>query len=348
MIVRDEEQTLPACLETVKGLVDEMVIADTGSTDGTLEVARRFGARCLSIPWENDFSRARNRALEEVRSDWVLALDADEQLDEKAKQSLPRLLKAPAIDGYIVTILDYLLDVNHKVWDFPAKTNQSGLEAARRFPAYVEHINVRLFRRRPQIYFVGPVHESVAPRILKLGGTLGKADFLIHHFGLITGMPTRIRKNYLYRQLGQKKVEETPNEAQAHLELGLSELALDNNEEALKYITTACQLNPRLGTAWSFQGMALVRLGRPAEALEALARQSPLWRQCHLDGNRRRRPLQPARFRGGPVLLQTRSELPRTGAFGGEQTRLGRSPPGPHPRRPQAPATRGRAGAADG
>jgi glycosyltransferase involved in cell wall biosynthesis len=276
MIVRDEEQTLPTCLESVKDLVDEIVIADTGSTDGTVEVAKRFGARYFSIPWENDFARARNRALEEVRSDWVLALDADERVDEKAKQSLPRLLKASAIDGYMVTILDYLLDVNAKVWDFPAKANRSGLEAARHFPAYVEHVNVRLFRRRPQIYFVGCVHESVGPRILKLGGVLGKADFVVHHFGLITDAATRTRKNYLYRQLGQKKVQEIPDNAQAHLELGLGELDFNNNEEALKSLRAACRLDPRLGTAWSFQGLALVRLGRPAEALEALERAKSL------------------------------------------------------------------------
>ena len=276
MIVRDEEQTLPACLETVKGLVDEMVIADTGSTDHTLDVARRFGARCLSIPWENDFARTRNRALEEVRSDWVLALDADEQLDEKAKESVPRLLKAPAIDGYIVTILDYLYDLNYKVWDFPAKINQSGFEAARNFPAYVEHTNVRLYRRSPQIYYVGAVHESVGPRILKLGGRLHKADFVIHHFGLVTDVATRIRKNCLYRELGRRKVQETPHEAQAHLELGLAELDFNNHEEALKCFRAACRLNPRLGTAWSFQGLALVCLGRAAEALEPLERAKSL------------------------------------------------------------------------
>jgi tetratricopeptide (TPR) repeat protein len=276
MIVRDAETILPACLESVKELVDEMVIADTGSTDGTVEVARRFGARCFSIPWENDFSRARNRALEEVHSDWVLALDADERLDDKAKLSIPRLLKAPAIDGYVVTILDYVLDVNTKVWDFPAKTNQSGLEAARQFPAYVEHVNARLFRHRPEIYFVGAVHESVGPRILELGGTLVKADFVIHHFGLITDPATRTRKNYLYRELGRKKVQELPDYAPAHLELGLAELDCNNNEEALKCFRAACRLDPGLGTAWSFQALALVRLGRPAEALEPLKRAKPL------------------------------------------------------------------------
>jgi tetratricopeptide (TPR) repeat protein len=272
MIVRDAETILAACLESVKDLVDEMVIADTGSTDATLKVAKRFGARCLSIPWENDFARARNRALEEGRSDWVLVLDADEQLDEKAKGSLPRLLKAPAVDGYLVTILDYVLGVNAKVWDFSTKTNHSGFAPGRRFPAYVEHTNVRLFRRRPQIYFVGCIHESVGPRIVEMGGALGKADFVIHHFGLTVDAATRARKNYLYRLLGQKKVQEMPDDAQAHLELGLGEFELDNHEEALKLFTAACRLNPRLGIAWLYRGLALGRLGRPSEALEALER----------------------------------------------------------------------------
>jgi tetratricopeptide (TPR) repeat protein len=272
MIVRDAETTLPACLETVKDVVDEMVIADTGSTDATLEVAKRFGARCVSIPWENDFARARNRALEETRSDWVLVLDADEQLDAKARRALPRLLKAPAIDGYLVTILDYVLGMNAKVWDFSTKTNHSGFEPARRFPAYVEHTNVRLFRRRPQIYFLGCIHESVGPRIVEMCGVLGKADFLIHHFGLTVDAATRARKNYLYRELGQKKVREMPDDAQAHLELGLSEFDLHNDEESLKCFVAACRLNPRLGIAWLYQGLALGRLVRPVEALAALER----------------------------------------------------------------------------
>jgi glycosyltransferase involved in cell wall biosynthesis len=272
MIVRDAETTLPACLESVKDLVDEMVIADTGSTDGTLQVAMRFGARYLSIPWENDFARARNQALEHVRTDWVLVLDADEQLDEKASRDLPRLLISPSVDGYLVTILDYVLAVNAKVWDFSTKTDYSGFEPAQRFPAYIEHTNVRLFRHRPQIYFVGCIHESVGPRIVEMRGLLGKANFVIHHFGLTVDAATRARKNYLYRQLGQKKVKEMPNNAQAHLELGLGEFELDNHEEALKLFTAASRLDPRLGIAWLYQGLALGRLGRPSEALEALAR----------------------------------------------------------------------------
>ena len=83
MIVSNAEQQLALCLESVRGVVDELVIADTGSTDNTIELAHDLGAHVISIPWENDFARARNRALAEVRSDWVLSLDADERLDPR-------------------------------------------------------------------------------------------------------------------------------------------------------------------------------------------------------------------------------------------------------------------------
>ncbi|HXX22315.1 MAG TPA: glycosyltransferase [Terriglobia bacterium] len=273
MIVRDEEGTLPACLESVKDLVDEIVIADTGSQDGTQEVARRFGARCVSIPWEDHFARARNRALEAIRCDWVLSMDADEQLDENAKRALPCLLKASAIDGYYVTIYDYLLSSDANVWDNPAKTNRSEFAPARRFPAYIEHRNIRLFRRSPEIYFVGGIHESVGPRIVELGGVLGKADFAIHHFGLISDAPTQARKRQLYRRLLHKKIQEMPQDVQAHLECGRAELYVFHDaEEALKCFAAACQLRPRLAAAWLYQGLALRCLGRPAEALEALRR----------------------------------------------------------------------------
>ncbi len=273
MIVRDEEKALPDCLESVKDAVDEIVIADTGSKDGTLEVARRFGARCISIPWEDDFARARNRSLEEVRSDWVLWMDADEQLDANAKLALPRLIAAHGIDAYIVPIYDYLLNMDIKIWDYQTKVNRTGFEPAKRFPAYVEHINARLFHRRPDFYFVGCIHESVWPRLRDTGAVARKADFAIHHFGITSDPATRIRKNFLYRQLLQKKAQETPKEAQAHMELGLAEIDVTHDiQAALNCFSAATRLNPRLGAAWLYQGLALRSLGRPMEALEALER----------------------------------------------------------------------------
>jgi len=271
MIVRNAAATLGACLDSVRGVVDEIVIADTGSTDTTAEIARESGARVIEIPWNNDFSEARNLALAEVHADWVLVLDADEVLDSSALDAIPRLIAATDIAGYQVSIRNYFLSLEDRIWDQPAKPNDSPLPAAKAYPAYVDHENVRLFRRDRRIYFVGRVHESVGSRIEENGLHLGRASFLIHHFGLAVDAETRARKNRFYRDLGKLKIAEMPGNAQAHLELGLVELDnLGNAEEALAHFESACRLNPRLGVAWFFAGVAHFRLGKHRESIQCL------------------------------------------------------------------------------
>jgi tetratricopeptide (TPR) repeat protein len=272
MIVRDAALSLPACLESLRGLVSEMIIADTGSTDDTVEVAMSFGGRVIPIPWTDNFSEARNRALAMVKSDWVLSLDADEQLDPATGACFPALLADPAFAAYQVTIRNYVFSLEDRIWDRTAKPNDSELPQARTYPAYVEHENVRLFRRTPEIYFVGRVHESVGSRVLESGGKLGHAPFCIHHFGLVADAEMRARKNHFYRRLGQQKVREMPSNAQAHLELGLVELDnFANQLGALALFARACELNPKLGVAWFFQGLTLGKLQRWTETLKCVA-----------------------------------------------------------------------------
>ena len=74
MIVRDEQENLDACLRSVADFVDEMVVVDTGSRDGTVAVAEGWGARVHHLPWPGDFAPARNHALAKTRGDWVQGL----------------------------------------------------------------------------------------------------------------------------------------------------------------------------------------------------------------------------------------------------------------------------------
>jgi tetratricopeptide (TPR) repeat protein len=273
MIVRNAAADLERCLDSARHAVDEIVIADTGSTDGTPGLACRLGARVLLIPWEDDFARARNRALAEVRSDWVLVLDADERLDPAAPAQLPALTAAAAVAGYQVTIRNYTLSADDRLWDRSAVPNDLRLPESAPYPAYVTHQNVRLFRRAPEIHFVGRVHESVGPRIVETGARLAEAGILIHHFGLVAAKETRRRKNELYRELGRQKVQEMPADAQAHFELGLVEFDnFHDDEAALACFEKACRLNPRLAVAWLFAALAQSRLGRHADALASLSR----------------------------------------------------------------------------
>jgi glycosyltransferase involved in cell wall biosynthesis len=99
MIVKNEELSLPKCLGSVKNIVNEIVVVDTGSTDKTPKIARQFGAKVYDFVWCDDFSMARNEALKYVTGKWVLVLDADETLKPEI---LPQLKAAIATEKYIL------------------------------------------------------------------------------------------------------------------------------------------------------------------------------------------------------------------------------------------------------
>ena len=99
MIARDEAAQLPRCLASVRGAVDEVVLVDTGSRDRTREIAREHGARVESFAWCDDFAAARNASLARASGDWVLVLDADEELPEATRAGLRAALAVHSSAG---------------------------------------------------------------------------------------------------------------------------------------------------------------------------------------------------------------------------------------------------------
>ncbi len=144
MIVKDEAELLPRCLASVQGIVDEMVVLDTGSTDQTVAIAKAHGARVYETKWPNDFAIARNHALQYVQGEWVLVLDADEVL-------------VPAIIPQIQTAIQNpkLLLINLLRQEVGATQSPYSLIS-------------RLFRRHPEIYFARPYHELIDDSVARL------------------------------------------------------------------------------------------------------------------------------------------------------------------------------------
>jgi glycosyltransferase involved in cell wall biosynthesis len=144
MIVKNEEINLPKCLQSVKNVVDEIVILDTGSTDQTTQIAVDFGAKVHYFQWCNDFSAARNEALKYVTGDWILVLDADETLTPEIASCLPE----------VMNIEDYLL-INLVRQEIGATQSPYSLVS-------------RLFRNHPDICFERPYHALVDDSISKI------------------------------------------------------------------------------------------------------------------------------------------------------------------------------------
>jgi glycosyltransferase involved in cell wall biosynthesis len=278
MIVKNGAATLARCLESARAAVDEIVVADTGSTDASVQIARHYGARVIEVPWEDDFSKARNAALRHGCCDWVLYLDADELLDSAEAKGIAALLADPAVSGYDVRTWDYVSTLSTRMLNQPSRRNPQRIEAARAFPAYVEHTNVRLFRRHPEILFEGRVHEGVADSIKRKRLRIAPANFIIHHLGFAEDGPQeRNRKMEFYQQLGRRKLIESPNDALAHYELGLGELEYFHNPRAaLQYFTRAIELKADSNILFTYAGICLVRLGQLREGLEVLKRAEEL------------------------------------------------------------------------
>jgi GT2 family glycosyltransferase/tetratricopeptide (TPR) repeat protein len=104
LIVKNEERLLPSCLASLRGLVDEIVVYDTGSTDGTVAIAEEAGAKVIQGYWDDDFARARNAALEHCKSEWVLSIDADEVVEGSTSQFRQHLSLALDFDVLLVEI----------------------------------------------------------------------------------------------------------------------------------------------------------------------------------------------------------------------------------------------------
>lgn len=143
-IALNEEFTLPQCLGSVKGVVDEIIVLDTGSTDRTVEVAKQFGAKVYHFKWCHDFSAARNQALKYVTGDWILVLDADETL---TPEIVPHLKQAIKSDRYLV--------INLLRQEVGAAQSPYSLVS-------------RLFRRHPEICFSRPYHALVDDSVAQI------------------------------------------------------------------------------------------------------------------------------------------------------------------------------------
>lgn len=215
MVVRNEAERIGACLASVAGFVDEMVLLDTGSSDATVAIAERCGAVVHQLEWPGDFAPARNHALSLVRGDWVLVLDADEQLTAEAREPLRALMADP--DLLLVNLLRREL-------------------GARQSP----YSNVsRLFRRHPAIHWSRPYHSMVddsVATLLKREPHWRLADcpvVALLHEGYRPELLAASDKAQRLRQAMEAELARRPGDPYACAKLGGLELSEGHSERAI-------------------------------------------------------------------------------------------------------------------
>ncbi|MBZ0198628.1 MAG: glycosyltransferase [Ignavibacteriaceae bacterium] len=161
MIVKNEEKFLTGCLESVKGVVDEIVIVDTGSTDNTKKIAAEFGAKVFDFNWVNDFSAARNFSLQNSTGNWILYLDADERLHQNSKQRIKKLAGGSRKKAYSCIV--------------------NSIDNVKNRPSKMDYI--RFFPRHPGVKFEGAAHEQIIPSLIKTSHQIIRTEIEIIHLG---------------------------------------------------------------------------------------------------------------------------------------------------------------------
>ncbi len=189
LMVKNEEEMLPDCLESIRDFVDEIIVVDTGSTDRTVEIAQSFGARVYHQPWEGDFSKHRNYSIDQATGEWIFIIDADERLYDGDAEKLQPYLHNDECEIISISV------VNHYKLHGGMTTHLP---------------SVRLFRKSYGLRYEGTVHNQIP---LTSKDKVYRAPARIKHLGYDLA-PEKMRAKFeRTRKLLEEQLAEDPNNA---------------------------------------------------------------------------------------------------------------------------------------
>ncbi len=243
MIVKNEERWLEETLASVKPFVDEVIIVDTGSTDNSLEIAKGFDAKLVQVPWEHDFAKAKNVALENATKDWILVLDADERILPEDFEKLLKLIETTQADAFKLELRNYVKEAAPGCIACPP----SGITL--NSPAYRPIHLARLFRNNKAFRYAYRVHEMIEPSIEAAKGKILDAAIPVHHYGILFATNLKHKMRY-YAWLVFKELEEHPNNVRALFLAGQFVQERGELVRALEYFTKASKIDPKYKNVW--------------------------------------------------------------------------------------------------
>ena len=216
LIMKNEEENVAECIACLRGVANEIIVVDTGSTDRTKEIARELGALVYEFPWVDSFAAARNEALRHASHEWIFWFDADDRLDPTNREKLTYLFS---------NLPDENVAFSMKCLCLPDPISNT--------TTVVDHI--RLFRNDPRIRWTYRVHEQILPGVRATQGTVRFSEVIIQHVGY---QDPALRRRKLDRDLRLLHMElaEQPHDPFVHFNLGSVYLELDQTAKALPHL----------------------------------------------------------------------------------------------------------------
>ncbi|MCD4719523.1 MAG: tetratricopeptide repeat protein [Desulfobacula sp.] len=267
MIVKNEERYLANCLRSVKPVVDEMIVVDTGSTDRTKEIARALGAKVYDFEWTDDFSEARNFSISKASGKWNLIMDADETISSLDYNKFKKIVEKSKPVAYQFTTRNYTLLFNMIGWN----ANDEKYFNENAGVGWTPSDKVRLFPNKHGVRFEYPIHELIEPSLKKAGLEVKKCKIPIHHYGKLNQKKSD-DKDEIYYQIGRKKLDEMEDDEVALCELAIQAETLGKYEESIKLWERLIKIRPETALAFVNMGTAYAKLGKYEKAVSAASK----------------------------------------------------------------------------
>lgn len=258
MIVRDEQTFLGPCLNSVKHLVDEIIVVDTGSKDRSADIATIYGARVYHEKWRDDFALVRNISLEKAGGKWILILDADEVIARQDFEALRRMVTSESKTALVYSIQtrNYINLANTLDW----QANDGSYPQQEAGIGWFPTNKVRLFQNNDAIRFDYPVHEMVDARAKDAGFAIKKCPVPVHHYGQLNETKNQ-SKAETYFKLGYDKLDQLGNDSVALRELAVQAGQLGRWREAIDLWRRLLAIHPGYYEAYANMAGAYWQLG---------------------------------------------------------------------------------------
>jgi len=230
MIMKDEEKRLGRCLDSVYGLVDEIIIVDTGSTDRSIKIAHEHGARVMNSPWCDDFAFSRNVGLKVASKNWILMLDPDEVISK----SDHAIIREHTLHHEIVCWRMDTRNYGNNPFQVDSRANPIDMPEAKNYKTYVPSTKTRLFQNWRGLRFEGCWHELIDYASQRKKLPWASSMVQIHHYPEEICQESHKQKSFFYLRIAEKKVRRNTKDLQAWWELAVAENICGYKDRALR------------------------------------------------------------------------------------------------------------------
>lgn len=236
-IVKNENKYIRQSLESIKDLVDEIVIVDTGSTDSTKEICKQYTDKIYDYKWNDSFADARNFSLDKCTGNWILRLDGDEIVPKETAVNIYNAIMNQEGDMYMLPIKNIQPDGSAPI-----------------------SMTLRVFRNVPGLKYTGRVHEEISESAKKLGLKMLKINNHLMHYGYLKG--TQAKKTDMYFKLLMLDYQDNPKDSATCMNLANHYVHQGQYETAISFYKECIEcLNDKIDPIiYHDYGVALYKL----------------------------------------------------------------------------------------